>query len=104
MKRSLKAKTGRRRTGKTKCRQIGRVPDVVWRNVMRGFYASNSQNFTKWATKALLNQAKADLKRRLELERVANEILNGTLSGQDELAKSRRNKLKLLLAEKSDVI
>lgn len=104
MKRSPKGKGGRHRTGKTKCRQIGRVPDIVWRNVMRGFYASNAKNFTKWATRALINQAKADMHRRKELERVATEILQGTIAGQDESLASRRAKLKFLLAENSDVV
>jgi len=104
MKRTIKNKGGRHRTGKTKCRQIGRVPDVVWRNVMRGFYASNAKNFTKWATRALINQAKADMHRRKELDRVATEILHGTITGQDENLIPQRAKLKSLLSEKSDSI
>jgi hypothetical protein len=104
MKRFTKHKTGRKRTGKTKCRQIGRVPDVIWRNVLKGFYASDNHNFTKWATMALIRQAKADLNRRRELDKIATDILKGTISGQEEDLASRRARLNLLLAEKADAV
>lgn len=108
MKCTIKNRTGRHRTGKTKCRQIGRVPDIVWRSVIRGFYASNAKHFTKWATRALLNQAKADLHRRKELERIATEILQGTIEGKEESVAPSREKLSLLLkalqSENSDAI
>lgn len=104
MKRSQKHKISRRQTGQTKCRQIGRVPDVIWRNVLKGFFASDNHNFTKWATMALIRQAKADLHRRRELDKIATAILQGTISGQEENVASRRAKLKLLLAERADAV
>jgi len=103
MSRSSKTKK-HRRSPKTKCRQVGRVPDIVWRKIVRGYYASNAQSFTQWAARALIEQAKEDIRRRKELDRIATEILQKTIAGQNESIKSRRAKLKFLLAEEADAV
>ncbi|MBX3422222.1 MAG: hypothetical protein KF752_11765 [Pirellulaceae bacterium] len=89
---------GRPKTGKSKCRQIGRLPDHVWRSVMRGFMASGCKNFTRWATSAMLKQAEQDLRIRKQIDRLTDTITKydcGEIHGIN-IDRSRKKLAKLL--------
>ncbi len=69
-------KRGRKPTGKTPVRQVGRISKESWSIIRRGFDVSGDKNFTTWAEKALKAEANRELKKFKKSNRSIKKLLN----------------------------
>lgn len=58
---TTRPKRGRKPTGKTPVRQVGRIRSENWKTIRRGFNVSGEIKFTAWAEKVLLDAAKSEI-------------------------------------------
>ncbi|MFO0940085.1 MAG: hypothetical protein U0930_04895 [Pirellulales bacterium] len=59
---TTKSKRGRKPTGKTPVRQVGRIRTENWKIIRRGFDVSGERKFTAWAEKVLLEAANREMR------------------------------------------